>query len=126
MILWGVKDGGPLSRVWMYGIEFKRFGTLALLKFEDGSREAYHDHAFNSVSLVLSGCLVEARLFDGEPPVHTTFRRGRIVFTSRKNLHRVYSVGRSWVLTVRGPWAKEWHEFIDGRLITLRWGRVNQ
>ena len=39
--------------------------SIALLVFEDGSREAYHEHAFNCVSWVLSGHLSE-NFMDGK------------------------------------------------------------
>ena len=55
------KDGGEESTVWGYWLcEFKSLFSVALLCFEDGSREAYHDHAFNSISWVLSGKLTES------------------------------------------------------------------
>ena len=44
------KDGGPDSTVWMYGIEVKWLFSILLLRFEDGSRDAYHSHAFDCVS----------------------------------------------------------------------------
>src|ERR1041385_5982109 len=50
------KDGGPESSVtgwWL--IEAKKMFSIALLKFEGASMEAYHDHAFNSISWVLRG-----------------------------------------------------------------------
>ena len=50
------KDGGPESKVdgyWLF--RHKRLFTVALLRFSKGSREAYHSHAFNAVSWVLTG-----------------------------------------------------------------------
>ncbi len=58
-ILWGSKDGGPESNVRMWGIESKHFGSVLLLSFAEGSREAFHAHAFSAVSWLLSGCLIE-------------------------------------------------------------------
>ena len=49
------KDGGPESTVWGFWlIEIKKLFSVALLCFENGSREAFHTHAFNSVSWVLT------------------------------------------------------------------------
>lgn len=57
------KDGGPESTVWGYWlIEWKPVFSVALLCFENGSREAYHSHAFDSVSWLLKGQLVEHNL----------------------------------------------------------------
>ena len=127
-----MKDGGPLSKVWGYWlIEWKALFSVVLLRFEDGSREAYHSHAFNSVSWVLRGCLEERRMY---PPkewavckiVVTHFRPSlRPIITTRDNLHKVHSIGRTWVLSFRGPWADTWKEYLpdEGRTITLTHGR---
>ena len=64
-ILWGDKDGGSESRVWVWGLESKLFGSILLMCFRKGSREAYHTHAFNAISWVLRGWLtgiVEGRV----------------------------------------------------------------
>lgn len=103
------KDGGPDSCVWGYWlIEIKSLFSVALLCFEDGSREEFHSHAFNSVSWVLSGWLDE-EFMDYSRKNHWPGLKP--VITKRDTFHRVRSVGRSWVLTFRGPWSKEWKEF---------------
>jgi hypothetical protein len=117
------KDGGPLSRVWAYILfESKIFGSVILLKFEDGSREAFHSHAFNAISWVLKGKLTEYRYSRTLPK---TFTRSLIpIYTSRHNFHMVVSEGRTWAITFRGPWTKYWHEIVDKKFITLTHGRV--
>jgi len=101
------KDGGPESRVWGYWLcEGKSSFSIALLRFEDGSREAFHSHAFNSISLVLRGALFET-LRGGTGIAYWT---GAIIRTYRETFHRVESYGRTWVLTFRGPWSKTWKE----------------
>lgn len=117
--LLGSKDGGAESHVYMYGIESKRFGSVLLLRFEQGTREAYHSHAFNSLSLVLSGLLEETHL-DGDVEHHNALS---VVQTYRETFHKVYSVGRTWVLTLRGPWAATWQEVNCRGLETLTFGR---
>jgi hypothetical protein len=103
------KDGGPDSCVWGYWlIEWKKWFSIALLCFEDGSREEHHSHAFNSISWVLKGKLIE-NMLDGQRLEH---RAGLgAVVTKRNTFHRVVSVGRTWVLTFRGPWNDIWHEY---------------
>lgn len=113
------KDGGPESRVWMYGLEIKNWFSILLLRFEDGSREAFHSHAFNAVSWLLSGALIEAFLHPARPGrsggvdiglLHVP--RWRPIFTRRQTFHKVRSLGRTWVLSLRGPWAQTWEEAV--------------
>lgn len=134
------KDGGPDSTVWGFWlIEWKRVFSIALLCFEDGSREAYHSHAFNSISWVLSGNLVETEIHPrtGLPLIrlqNNGSEKGPLyhyppsflpVFTARDRMHKVTSVGRTWVLTFRGPWSKTWKEYlpISNEYVTLTHGR---
>lgn len=117
------KDGGPESTVWGYWlIEVKSLFSIALLCFEDGSRDAYHSHAFHSLSWLLKGWLVEHRIYE---PNTTTYRPSLWpIWTSKSNMHKVRSMGRSWVLTFRGPWASTWQERgPDRKLTTLAHGR---
>lgn len=107
------KDGGAESRVWAYNvIESKQFGSIMFLRFEHGSREAFHSHAFNSVSWVLRGKLIE----HFHPSMKTSHRfvvhnpSRRPIRTFRDTYHKVFSVGRTWVLTFRGPGAPTWRD----------------
>jgi len=125
------KDGGPYSTVWAYTlIEIKCLFSIILLRFEDGSRDAYHSHAFNCISWLLSGGLVEHRIqqrpTDGtlRGPVYSYLPSPYPIITRRSYLHKVVSVGRSWVLTFRGPWSKTWHEVVpDAAPVVLTHGR---
>lgn len=112
-IMFGHKDGGPESRVHMYGIESKRFGSILLLRFAPGSREAYHSHAFNCVSRILTGVLYEDRKFcDGYAGRVFQPRTGWFK-TTRDNMHQVSGMAPvTWVLTLRGPWATTWREYV--------------
>lgn len=118
-----MRDGGPESKVdgyWL--IEAKSLFSIALLHFYDGSREAYHSHAFDSISWVLTGQLNEDNL--GAAPM--TYTPGlKPVKTYRHTMHMVKSTGDTWVLTFRGPWANTWREFLPGlkKFITLTHGR---
>jgi len=101
-------DGGPDSNVTGYWfIEWKKVFSIALLKFSQGSRENYHSHAFNSFSVVLKGHIKE-EMFNGTT---NDFKTGKIVVTTRSNLHKVFGVApTTWVLTFRGPWLDTWYE----------------
>jgi hypothetical protein len=122
-LLTTMKDGGPLSRVWGYFvIEVKWLLTLVLLRFEDGSREAYHTHAFNAVSWVLAGCLDEYCL---DNSVTTYMPSLKPIYTPRDRFHMVRSRGTTWVISFRGPWTWFWKEYLPGenKVITLTHGR---
>ncbi len=119
--LWNKKDGGPESRVWMSGLEIKNLFSVIILRFEHGSREAYHSHAFNCVSWVLSGALVE-KFFRGCAASHIA--SWLPIHTTREHCHKVSSIGRTWVVTLRGPWADTWREVLPGgRVVVLTHGR---
>lgn len=113
------KDGGPKSTVTGYWLfEIKWLFSIVLLKFENGSRDEYHSHAFNSLNWVLSGEVEEQPVFslvdDDDKPQWPTFvhRRSLIpVITKRSTFHRVVSRGTTWVFSIRGPWRKKWLEY---------------
>lgn len=118
------KDGGSESRVWAHWlVEWKRLFSVVLLRFEDGSREAYHEHAFNSISWVLSGSLEEQLLGSSEKRRYKP--SWRPVLTYRSTFHQVASKGRTWVLSFRGPWVDRWREHLPetGQTQTLTHGR---
>jgi hypothetical protein len=118
------KDGGYESTVWGFWLfEIKSLCSIVLLRFENGSRDAYHSHAFGCVSWVLKGKLIEHHREGGKP---TIYEPGLTpVVTRRTTFHRVVSIGRTWVLSFRGPWAKSWSEYLptEQRTVTLTSGR---
>jgi hypothetical protein len=121
------KDGGKDSNVTGYWlIEWKDVFSVALLKFDKGSREAFHSHAFNCISWVLSGHLLEERLL-GWPIRLTDYKPSwKPIITPRAITHKVYGIApTTWVITFRGPWHKTWHEeFDDGTKVVLAHGRL--
>lgn len=124
------KDGGPESTVTSYIlVEIKPLFSIMLLRFDNGSRDAYHEHAFNCVSWVLSGGLYEEMYSKAAPDglAGVYYHRPRFwpVVTLRSTFHKVTSIGTSWVLTFRGPWADKWREWLpaQGRFATLTHGR---
>jgi hypothetical protein len=122
-ILRGGKDGGTESRVWCWGFESKSMFSVLLLKFGEGSREAYHTHAFNAISWVLRGALME-RYKGGAHYFHEP--RLKPVITRRETFHKVSGLAPStWVLTLRGPWVDQWREFLPAlrKYVTLTHGR---
>lgn len=121
------KDGGPKSTVTGYWLaEIKSLFSIVLLKFEDGSRDEYHSHAFDSVNWILKGRVEEQ--FPHQELNQTLSASFKPIVTTRSRVHRVVSKGTTWVLSFRGPWAKVWKEYDPhtGKLITLGHGRVPQ
>lgn len=117
------KDGGPYSTVTGYWlVEIKGLFSVALLHFGPGSREEYHDHAFDAISWLLKGRLEEHHL-NGDVQIHKP--RLRPILTWKDTFHKVFSNSDSWALTFRGPWNKTWHEYDPKKeqYITLADGR---
>jgi len=118
------KDGGPESTVTGYWlVEMKRLLSVALVRFDGQSREAFHTHAFDAVSWVLRGSLTET-FIDGRVVKH---KPSLLPFvTKRSDFHKVDSDAPvSWAITFRGPWVRKWREFIPAsqRFLTLTSGR---
>lgn len=117
------KDGGLKSTVTGYWLcEIKSLFSVVLLKFADGSRDEYHDHAFNSLNWILSGKVIEQCI---DLSGHEYTPSIKPIFTPRQRSHRVVSKGTTWVFSVRGPWSKYWHEYNSdtGRITKLTHGR---
>ena len=103
------KDGGPDSPVDAYFlIELKGLFTIALLRFDKGTREAYHTHAFNAFTWFLLGSLWEQ---DIDSSTIQYKRAWRPKNTPRVKWHRITAAQTSWCLTIRGPWAYSWKEY---------------
>ena len=115
------KDGGPESPVDAFFIvEIKSLFSVALLRFNEGGREAFHTHAFNAWTWFISGDLVEEDI-NGE--FHIYERNILPKITRRTKNHRVIANKTSWCITVRGPWAKTWTEDTDTHHTVLTHGR---
>ena len=125
------KDGGPESRVTGYWlVECKEVVSIVLLRFDEGSREAYHTHAFNALSWVLRGWLEEWTLEqEGTNQFHlvTDMKPSfKPIYTPRERMHRVFGMAEhTWVLSFRGPWVDMWKEWLPNlkKYITLTHGR---
>lgn len=118
------KDGGQESRVWgFFFIEIKPMFSIVLLHFKDGSRDAYHSHAFNAISWVFKGELQEHELQKESLTVYNPSPRP--IFTPRTMFHKVVSKGDTWALSLRGPWIDTWKEYLPklAQYITLTHGR---
>ena len=123
------KDGGPESTVDAYTlIEIKSLFSIILLKFNNGSRQAFHTHAFNALSWYLKGESKEISLRPFDHLASYKIWKGFHwwpKFTPRDQMHKVISHGTTWVFTIRGPWSKTWSEYLPDtdEIITLTNGR---
>jgi hypothetical protein len=124
------KDGGPESNVTGYWlIESKRLFSIVLLRFDKGSREAFHNHAFNALSWILSGKLDEKVKIDHSHKDYSQYLFPSWVpfKTSRDRMHKVHGIAdKTWALSFRGPWNKTWKEWLpkEGKEVTLTNGRI--
>jgi len=103
-------DGGKESGVTGYFlIEWKMVCSIGILHFKEGSREAYHNHAFNAVTWWLMGDVVEEHHPSGD---HKYFKQSFIPkITNRNCFHKVIARKESYALTFRGPWLDTWLEY---------------
>lgn len=109
-LFYKAKDGGSESNVTGYWlIEWKPVFSVVLLRFDRGSREAFHSHAFHAVSWILRGRLREHALDSGNAVINILLPSWLPVFTPRDRLHKVYGEAEhTWVLSFRGPWLDNW------------------
>lgn len=122
-LLAAAPDGGKNSGVTAYFLfESKRFGSIALLRFDKGSREAYHSHAFNAWTWWLKGRVIEhfKQRYFGALVWRPSWRPK---YTPRHCFHKIQALEVTWALTVRGPWVSTWQEQRKGKLVTLTHGR---
>lgn len=119
---WG-KDGGPESGVFGFWlVEIKQLFSIVFLRFDVDTREAYHSHAFNAVTWWLTGG-VEEHHKDGR--VQRWYPSLQPKYTPRSCFHKVKPLKRTWALSIRGPWAKQWFEYRkrSGETTILKNGR---
>jgi len=102
-------DGGDKSNVTGYWlVEIKPLFSIVLLRFGKGSRENYHNHAFNAITWFIKGDVIE---------YHKDGRRFRWLpswkpkYTPKNCFHKVFAKETTWALSIRGPWDKTWKEY---------------
>jgi hypothetical protein len=117
-------DGGKNSGVTgFFLLEIKSMFSVVLLHFNEGSREAFHEHAFNAVTLWLKGRAREHLLQRDLSVITKEYTAGQIKFTARSTFHKVEALESTWALSVRGPWVDRWREWRKGKFVTLTHGR---
>ena len=119
------KDGGKDSTVDAFFLfEIKGFASIALLRFNKGSRDNFHSHAFNARTWFLFGDMQEeVKCVNGYTRKYKRSLLGK--YTPWDTLHKVFAHKTSWCFTVRGKWRPTWEEYNEdtGDLTTLSYGR---
>lgn len=114
-------DGGKDSGVIGYFlIEWKVLFSIGILHFKEGTREAFHNHAFNALTWWLKGRVTEIKIDGKEKDFSPSFIPK---YTSKDNFHKVRAHRNSIAITFRGPWEDTWKEFKNNSFITLTHGR---
>jgi hypothetical protein len=116
-------DGGVESGVTAYCFfEWKIFFSIGILHFNPGSREDFHNHAFNAITFWISGSVVEEKF---KNPISKVFSAGfRPKYTPRSNFHRIIAQNNgAYALTIRGPWLDYWYEVKNNDIRILTHGR---
>lgn len=122
-------DGGADSGVTGYWlVEAKSLFSIVLLHFSEGSREAFHSHAFNAWTWWIKGTVQEMIY-----AVDNRGERGHVVDwkpslkpkkTPKNCFHKIIGgPGGAWALSFRGPWDKTWFENKNGQTYELGHGR---
>lgn len=115
-------DGGADSGVTGYWlIEAKNLFSIVLLRFSEGSREAFHSHAFNALTWWLKGSVTEQFVNGGEKRWKPSITPK---WTPRNCYHKILADEVSWAISFRGPWSKTWKEMKNGREKILTHGRL--
>ena len=115
-------DGGKDSGVKAFFlIEWKILFSIGILRFNEGTREAYHSHAFNALTWWLSGSVTEIKKDGTEKDFAPSFKPK---YTSRDNCHKVKAHRKTFALTLRGRWKDTWKEYKEGKVLTLTHGRL--
>ena len=106
-------DGGPDSGVTGYWlIEIKWLFSIVLLRFNPNSRENFHSHAFNAITIWLKGGVVEETINpDNNKRNVKPYEAGNLKYTPRNNVHKIHCKQTAWALSIRGPWTKTWIEY---------------
>lgn len=124
-------DGGANSGSTGYFlVEIKWLFSIVLLRFTARTREAFHEHAFNALTVWLKGSVLE-RTVCVTPGDDTftayvdfkTFSAGNVKYTPRGQCHQIAPLTQTaWAISFRGPWLDTWREWVGGGWRTLTHG----
>lgn len=116
MVFWKRKqiDLGEQSVTELTILEWKRFFSIKLFNFHptSGKQDRFHTHAFNAVSILLSGDYTEEIISTaGIGNVQELPRsRKRFLFIPANQYHRITKSNGCKTLLITGPWGNEFKE----------------
>lgn len=120
----GPKNSGVIG---LFIIEIKSLFSIVFLKFDKGSRENFHSHAFNAYSFFLKGSVIEEKININTLEIQKKLYKPSLIpkYTPKDNVHRVNALETTYCLTFRGPWSQTWFEVNPNtkEIITLTNGR---
>lgn len=93
-------------------LEWKRFFSIKLFHFHptEGKQDRFHTHAFNAVSILLSGDYVEELVTEKRQIVALKRSRKRFLFIPAHQYHRITKSNGCRTLLITGPWGDEFKE----------------
>ncbi|AEO14574.1 hypothetical protein MT_57028 [Pseudomonas phage phiPto-bp6g] len=93
-------------------LEWKKLFSIKLFNFHktDGKQDRFHTHAFNAVSILLSGDYVEEVVDDTNTIVPLKRSRKRFLFIPANQYHRITKSDGCRTLLITGPWGDKFKE----------------
>ncbi len=93
-------------------LEWKKLFSIKLFHFHktDGKQDRFHTHAFNAVSILLSGDYVEEVIDDTNTIVPLKRSRKRFLFIPANQYHRITKSDGCRTLLITGPWGDTFKE----------------
>lgn len=91
------------------------------------AQDRFHTHAFNALSIKLFGQYDEHVLVDENTGQFFPVRRKKILqYFPKKSFHRIANSNGCCTLLFAGPWEETWKEYVDGKILTYKWGRESK
>lgn len=114
MVFWKRKkiDLGDQSVTELTILEWKRFFSIKLFNFHptDGKQDRFHTHAFNAVSILLSGDYIEEVIKYGTSVCQLKRSRQRLLYIPANEYHRITKSEGCRTLLITGPWGNQFRE----------------
>lgn len=114
MVFWKRKkiDLGEQSVTELTILEWKKLFSIKLFHFHktEGKQDRFHTHAFNSVSILLSGDYVEEVVDEYQTIVPLKRIRKRFLFIPANQYHRITKSDGCRTLLITGPWGDTFKE----------------
>lgn len=113
MVFWKRKDIalGEQTVTELTILEWKRFFSIKLFNFHPttGKQDRFHTHAFNALSIRLSGDYTEEIIID-DYVIHKARSRKRFLFIPANEFHRITKSNGCKTLLITGPWGSQFKE----------------